>query len=333
MDTGVKGGAAACLMRSISLADPIKTGGSDELGRIMPTRPFAKTGEHLTLLGVGGAHVGRMDDATAQKHIECALENGVRFFDTAYVYQRGRSESLYGKFLTPKYRKNVFIMTKSWARDAAGVEKQVMTSLERMKIEQIDLLLIHSLDSVNDVDNRERDGVFDKMIELKERGVARHLGYSCHTNPKCVLRFMEKTKENDFITACMTVINPVDAAHPDNSFTRDILPKSLERGHSHIAMKTVGGGTLAGGKQPHSPRAPKKFPIPEAISMEENTWFALSLPVTAWVSGTDTTEQLKQNIGIAKAAKALTEDDRAKLVAKVADYYNVPDMETYKTKG
>ena len=333
IETGVKGSLAAGLMQTVACADKISDGGSDALGQIMPTRPFAKTGENLTLLGVGGAHMGRMDDATAQKHIEFALEHGVRFFHTAYVYQKGRSERLYGRFLTPKYREHVFIMTKAWGRDADSVEKQVQESLKRMNIDQVDLLLIHSLDSIEDVDKREKNGVFEKMIELKERGLTRHLGYSCHTHAKCVLHFLEKTKNNDFICAGMTVLNPVDAAHPDNSFVRDALPGSIERGHAHIAMKTMGGGTLGGSKQPHSPRAPKRFPIPKVMSIEENFLFALSLPVVAWVSGTDTTDQLKQNIDIAKSAKRLTDDDREKLVKRAADYYAVADIEAYKTKG
>jgi len=330
---GVQGGLAAGLMQTMSYAAEIAPGGSDKLGPIMPTRPLANTGERLTLLGIGGAHLGRMDDATAQKHIEFALEHGVRFFDTAYIYQRGRSEKLYGRFLSPKYRDHVFIMTKCWAKTPEKFEQQVNESLRRLDTGQVDLLMVHSLESAADVDERVQNGILDKVRDIKRRGLARHIGYTCHTHPSAVLRFLEKIQDDDSFCSCMTVINPLDAGNLNNSFVRDVLPKTTGRGHAHFAMKTMAGGGLAGGKPPWAKETPKRFPIPGVMSVRENFQFVLSLPITAWVSGTENTDELKHNIDLTKDFTPLSEEEKASLVQRIVGYQGVPYIEQYKTEG
>ena len=244
MEVGVKGSIFAGLMQTVGKAAEIKGGETDKWGKIMPTRPLGKTGQQITILGVGGAHLARMKDDQAEKHVDLAIENGVRFFDTAHFYYKGRSERLLGKYLVPKYRDQVFLMTKTLSKTAKDAEKQVHESLQRMKTDHVDMLLVHTFFSPEDVDNREKNGVFDKVLEIKKKGLAKNVGVSCHTDVATSLRFFEKFKKYDFLNTFMTPINPVDAADPDNSFTRDILPKSVELGISHFAMKTMGGGTL-----------------------------------------------------------------------------------------
>ncbi|MDP3939139.1 MAG: aldo/keto reductase, partial [Deltaproteobacteria bacterium] len=87
--------------------------GADRLGPLLPQRLLGSTGAWVTMLGVGGWHLGEISERDAQKTIEAALEGGIRFFDTAEMYQAGLSENRYGKWLVPKYRDLVFLMTKS----------------------------------------------------------------------------------------------------------------------------------------------------------------------------------------------------------------------------
>jgi hypothetical protein len=75
---------------------------ADALGSLLPERILGRTGKKVTMLGLGGWHVGKLPKREAQALIEAALAGGVRFFDTAESYQDGGSESLYGEFLTPK---------------------------------------------------------------------------------------------------------------------------------------------------------------------------------------------------------------------------------------
>ena len=86
---------------------------SDRLGEVLPKRKLGRTGEYVTMLGTGGYHIGWTTERDAQEVIEASLEGGIRFFDTAESYSKGISEERYGKYLTPKYRDLVFLMTKS----------------------------------------------------------------------------------------------------------------------------------------------------------------------------------------------------------------------------
>ena len=89
----------------------------DRLGELLPMRKLGTTGEMVTMLGVGGYHIGWTTEKDAQEVIEYAMESGIRFFDTAHSYGKGISEERYGKFLIPKYREDIFLMTKTLAKD------------------------------------------------------------------------------------------------------------------------------------------------------------------------------------------------------------------------
>ena len=321
---------STALIENLALAAPIATGKSDKLGPLLPMRPLGKTGEQLTIFGLGGAHVGRMDDADAQKQIEYSLEQGVRFFDNAYIYSRGRAEELYGKFLCPKYREHIYVMTKTTGKTAAEVEDQINTSLKRLNTDYVDLLYIHMIADVQDVDTRHNNECFDVARRFQSEGKIRHLGVSCHTNVAAALHFLDITKEDDFICCMQTPINAVDAATPGNSFTRQVLPAVVERGHSHIAMKSLGGGGLLGGKMSYKKDYPEKITIPDRISMEENFHFILSQPITSLVSGTDSFAQLKENLDICKRFKHLSQADKEAIVSKVAGIHTDKVVESYK---
>jgi uncharacterized protein len=128
--------------------------GRDRLGELLPTRPLGRTGQHVTMLGLGGWHIGRMSERDAQATIEAALEGGIRFFDSAESYQDGRSEARLGQFLSPKYRDVVYIMTKTTASDAAAARTHLEGSLRRLKVNRIDLWQMHAVNSPDDVDTR-----------------------------------------------------------------------------------------------------------------------------------------------------------------------------------
>ena len=105
----------------------------DKWGEILPLRTLGKTGEKVTMLGLGGYHIGWTTEKDSQEVIESALEGGVRFFDTAESYDNGGSEARYGKYLVPKYRDQVFIMTKSTAENGALAKEHLEGSLKRLK--------------------------------------------------------------------------------------------------------------------------------------------------------------------------------------------------------
>jgi uncharacterized protein len=333
LETGIKSVLGTSLMSNMALAAKIETGGSDKLGAILPTRPLAKTGEQLTLLGVGGYHVGLVDERSAHNVIEAALEEGVRFFDTAHGYANGRAEERYGYFLCPKYREQVFLMTKSTAKSATSFQEEFDISLKRLKTDYVDLLYIHSLGSLEDVDARQNGGVFDKVRELQAKGLVRHLGFSCHTHMTVAHYFLGKIKDDIFVNCCQTPVNTVDAGSPGNSFTTQVIPRVIDMGLSHIAMKSLAGGALTGRKLASRDVGVERYPIPGDITLEENFHFVLSQPITAWVSGMETPDEVRQNAKIARQFVGLSDQDKSDIVTKVAaqQYDRDTRTEIYKT--
>ena len=298
----------------------------------MPQRPLGKTGEKITIMGPGGAHMSRMEEKDVEPLIDKCIESGIRFFDTASVYGRGLSEELYGKYLTPKYRDEIFLLTKSHATDAATLNEHIHSSLSRMKTDRLDLVLIHMLSDNDDVDTRESGGVYDALRKFQSDGIIRHLGFSCHTSASTALYFLEKIKDDDFICAGLTPVNAVDATDPDNSFTSTVLPELARRGHSSFAMKTMGGGGLLGTStvsRPDGP-VPEVKVIPDHISKEENLHFVLSQPVTAWISGMLNQEHLKENFGLTDSFKKISEKQKKDILQRVTGLYTDKLVEGYK---
>ena len=153
-----------------------KTNFSDKWGDLLPLRKLGRTGVNVTMLGVGGYHIGWTTEKDAQAVIEAAMEGGIRFFDSAESYGPHTSEIRYGKYLTPKYREEVFIMTKSTARDAKTMQEHLDASLKRLNTDYLDLWQVHSVQDPDDVDTRIENGVFDVVIKAKEDGKVKHVG-------------------------------------------------------------------------------------------------------------------------------------------------------------
>ena len=111
---------------------------------------------------------------------------------------------------------------------------------------------------------------------------------------------------------------------------RMLMPEIIKRGHSHFAMKTLGGGGLTGGRMDSRRELPKKVVIPDHLSLEENVNFVLSQPVSTWVSGVDNLEQWKENIALAKSYSEISESEKKEIIKKVAGSYKDKAIETYK---
>lgn len=298
------------------------------MGELLPTRPFGKTGEQVTIYCVGGSHVAKADSETeSQAIIEKSIEMGARFFDNAWSYSRGRAEELFGKYLTPKYREHVFLMTKTKGRTAEQAQKQIDDSLRRMKTDYIDLLHMHEVRSPEDVDARLSAGILEVMLKAQQEGKVRHLGFSGHRHSSAHRRLMEKVAGKDPFVACQLPINPVDAAKPD-SFTKELVPELVKRDYAVLAMKTLAHGRFF---KDNRDRFVTTDPVvPDNLSLEEVFWYVLSQPVTTIVSGTDKLPQVAENIGIIKRFAKLSIDDQKTIVAKVEKFTTTPKLEYYR---
>lgn len=292
---------------------------SDKLGPLLPQRTLGKTGLKITMLSAGGSHIGGTSESEAQAVIEQAIELGIRGFDTAQLYQGGRSEERYGQFLTPKYREHVLIMTKTMAEDAETAQSHLEGSLRRMKTDYIDLWQLHDVRTTDKADKRVGN-VLEVMLKAKAQGKVRHIGFTGHGSWKTHARVLELTKEFE---TCLMPINVADYSY--ESFTTNILPKLLERNMGAMAMKTLGGDGLLGGRRGTGPKV-----IPDRLSVAEALRFVWSLPIATLVSGMGNVAHLKANVETAKTFVTMSEADRKALIDKVADVASTGRMERYK---
>jgi aryl-alcohol dehydrogenase-like predicted oxidoreductase len=305
------------------------TPSSDRLGPLLPQRKLGSTRSSITMLGLGGAHLIRVDDKTAEATIDAAIEGGVRFFDNAEAYGSGDGEIKYGKFLSPKYRDVSFIMTKTAAKDAATAQKHLEGSLQRMKTDYIDLWQIHTLKNERDVDSRIDNGVLDVFLKAKESGKVRHIGLTGHTTPAALLHLLERTKGMDIFASCQMPINICDPSY--NSFIKLVMPELLKRNIAPLAMKTLAGGHFFARHDNRGRVWETDDPIvPGRVSLEDTQNFVWSLPVGTLITGAESPEEIREKIAIAKTFTQLDEAGRNTLVAKVKDLASTGELEYFK---
>jgi aryl-alcohol dehydrogenase-like predicted oxidoreductase len=305
------------------LSPAFSRGESDKLGAILPCRTLGATGEKVTALGLGGHHVGvSKDEKTAQALIEHAIERGVRFFDNAANYQSGMAETFYGKFLTPKFREHVFITTKSSASTAAAARKDLEHSLRRLATGHLDLWLIHSLQSVDDVEKRITNGVIDVFLEAREKKLARYIGFTGHASQQAHCHFIDWCARRGIrMDACQMPVNLFDSHY--DSFLIHVEPKLREHRIGLLAMKTMVFGRVF----EHAAKVPPAILTPENLH-----GFAYSLPVACLVSGCETVQQIDQNTAILENHQPMDEKRRAELISAVKPISG-PQLEYYKRKA
>ncbi|VGO17288.1 General stress protein 69 [Pontiella desulfatans] len=319
------------------LAPPVAKAGasrSDRLGTVLPHRTLGKSGEKVTCLGLGGYHIGwPEDEAVVQATIEKALEVGIRFFDNAESYGKGRSEERYGKYLIPKYRDDIFLMTKTQAKDAATAREHLEGSLKRMNTEVVDLWQIHSLSNPQDADDRLAKGVLDEALKAQAEGKVRHIGFTGHASPYAHVRMTEHQAVRDACISCQFPINPVDAASK-HSFIRHTVPRMLENNIGILAMKTLADGRFFAKKEMNGKvKWTSGNPVvPNALSIEECIHFALSLPVSVLITGAENPEYVEEKAAMVNRFTDLSEQQRLALTNKVATFAEEGEVEYYKNK-
>ena len=306
------GGFTAGILLSTQ-ANARESSGRDRLGKLLPQRILGRTGEAVTMLGVGGSHIGGMSERDAQKTIEIALEGGVRFFDTAESYQSGGSETRYGKLLTPQYRDVIYLMSKSTARTADDARRHLEGSLSRLNTDYLDLWQVHSVNTPQDVSDRIANEVFEVMAEAKESGKVRHIGFSGHYQPEAMLKVME---QSDIFDTCQMPVNLADPNY--SSFIKQVMPKLVEGNIGVLAMKTLANGGFFGGSS-HGRHGDNPKIVPNLVSIAEAINFAWSLPVSVLITGANNPEQMKEKVALANSFVGMNESQRQALIDRVAD--------------
>ena len=307
---------------------------SDKLGDVLPKRRLTRDGEKVTVFCLGGYHLGFTENPKeAERMIERSMELGVRFYDNARRYHGGRSEDYMGRFLTPKYRDKIFLMSKAPAKTAAGVQQQLDETLKALKTDYLDLWQIHALQTPKDVDDRLKDGVLEVFLEAKEKGKTRYIGFTGHRNPQTHLHFLEfLDKRGIKLDTCQMPLNVCDPSF--ESFQKHVLPVLLEKEYGVIAMKTMAGGSMMGGRIDTTPDDIKTKDIPDVVSKTDLTManlhqYVYALPISALCSGCRSVNDIEENVKVLNNLKKLSKGDKQKLVELAKPYAGLI-VENYK---
>ncbi|MBI3666652.1 MAG: aldo/keto reductase [Acidobacteria bacterium] len=150
----------------------------------IPHRRLGKTGLDVTILALGGYHMGLLDDDEAIRLIHRAIDLGINFLDSAWSYHDGHSDELYGMALTEGRRQKIYLMTKANKRDRAGAQQQLEDGLRRMRTDYLDLWQVHEVSTPDEVDRIfGPNGALEVVVKAKKEGKVRHIGFTGHHDP------------------------------------------------------------------------------------------------------------------------------------------------------
>ena len=249
-------------------------------GPNLPTRLLGRTGEQVTLLGLGGEGILRTHGRTAEAVavIHKALDCGVNYCDTAPAY--ASSMDYYGAALGDR-RREVFLASKTHDRTRDGSLRLLDDSLRRLRTDHLDLWQLHDLRSVAVLDRIfAKGGAIEALIQARDEGRVRFLGITGHHDPNVLLEIMQRF---DFDTA-LVALNAADVHRL--SFIRTVLPEAERRGLGVIGMKVYGAGTLV---------------APRGSTPEQAMRYVLSLScVSTVVIGCRTPGEVEENARIAR---------------------------------
>jgi len=281
----------------------------------VPRRPFGRTGVEVSILGVGGYHLGSAkNQEEASTIVSRAVDAGVNFFDNAWEYHDGESEERMGIALAGK-RDKVILMTKvcTHGRDKKVAMQQLEQSLRRLKTDHLDVWQIHEVVYYNDPDKIfAMDGAIEALEQAKKDGKVRWVGFTGHKDPAIHLKMLAHDFPFDTI---QMPLNCFDARF--RSFQQHVLPEANRRGIAVLGMKSLGG---SGELVTHG-----------AITPEEGLRYAMSLPVATTISGMESELFLEQNLAIASRFTPMSETERRALEDRCVAWSADGRFERFKT--
>jgi aryl-alcohol dehydrogenase-like predicted oxidoreductase len=270
----------------------------------IPRRPLGRTGEEVSIVGLGGYHLGIPSEAEAVRIVRTALDQGMNFLDNCWDYHEGRSEERMGKALRGGWRKRAFLMTKLDGRTAQPAREQLDQSLQRLKTDVIDLVQIHEVIRKDDAERCfAAGGAIEALIEARQAGKLRFIGFTGHKDPDIHLHMLEVARKNRFhFDAVQMPLNVLDAHY--RSFEHEVLPLLAREGIAALGMKAMGAGLILQSK---------------AATAEECLRYAMSVPgVSVTITGCDSREVLQQALGLALHFQPMQEGERKALLARTA---------------
>ncbi|MGB5932129.1 MAG: aldo/keto reductase [Anaerolineae bacterium] len=254
----------------------------------MQTRPFGKTGESFPILSFGGQRIVDEHSCTEEEAIavvNTAIDRGIRYFDTAWIYSEGQAETRLGKVVKHR-RSEMWIATKTSDTTRDGARRQLEGSLIRLQTDYVDEWRLHNVWDYARVDAfTGKDGALEAAVQAREEGLVRHISISGHSDPQVLVEALNRFPFDSALIA----LSALD--HFILSFAEEFLPIANARGVATIGMKVLGLGSLT-------------------HDVERSLRYSFGLPISTVIVGMETMVQLEQNLAIAESFTPMTDAER-----------------------
>jgi len=283
----------------------------------IPYRKLGRSGERVSIVGLGGWHLGiQSDEQESIRIIRTALDSGINFLDNCWDYNDGNSEIRMGKALRDGYRQKAFLMTKIDGQTKKAAAAQLDESLRRLQTDHIDLLQFHEVIRMTDPERIfAPGGGMEGVLEAKKAGKVRFIGFTGHKNPAMHLHMLETAATHQFhFDAVQMPLNAMDAHY--ESFGQKVLPVLVKNEIGVLGMKPMGAGILLKSN---------------TVSAVECLRYAMSLPTSVVITGCESLANLQQALDVARNFKPLTTAESAALLAKTEQAAREGQFEGYKT--
>jgi uncharacterized protein len=297
------------------LAGPDVWAAGNENG--IPYRRLGRTGERVSLVGLGGWHLGiQSDEQESVRIIRTAIDSGINFLDNCWDYNDGSSEIRMGKALRDGYRQKAFLMTKIDGQTKKAAAAQLDDSLRRLQTDHLDLLQFHEVIRMTDPERIfAPGGGMEAALEAKKAGKIRYIGFTGHKNPAMHLHMLETAATHQFhFDAVQMPLNAMDAHY--ESFGQKVLPVLVKNEIGVLGMKPMGAGLLLRSK---------------TLSPVECLHFAMNLPTSVVITGCESLANLQQALDAARSFKPLSAAETAALLARTEQAARSGEFEGYKT--
>jgi len=284
----------------------------------MPTRMLGRTGVKVSLIGLGGWHLGfkQIEEELSVRIIRTAIDNGINFMDNCWDYNEGASEERMGKALQDGYRERVFLMTKIDGRTKKEAAKQLDESLKRLQTDHIDLVQHHEILRYEDPHRIfDEQGANAALVEARDAGKISFIGFTGHKDPRIHLHTLEVARENDFqFDTVQMPLNVMDAHY--RSFEKMVLPELVEQNIGVLAMKALANGTILESK---------------TVTAIECLQYAMNLPSSVVITGCESMEDLEQALTAARTFKPMSVEQVQSILDKTAEAASRGKYELFKT--
>src|ERR687886_771002 len=248
----------------------------------MQYRTLGSTGERVSAIGLGGWHLSlkHVDEQLAIRIVRTAIDRGITFMDNSWDYNGGVSEIRMGKALRDGYRDKVFLMTK--------------------------------------IDGRsKKEGANAALIEAREAGKLRYIGFTGHKAPQIHLHMLEVAAQQGFkFDAVQMPLNVMDAHY--RSFGKLVVPELVKQNIGILGMKSMANGILLQSN---------------TVTPIECLHYALNLPTSVVITGIDTMEILDQAFEAVRTFQPMNDEQVRSLLAKTAEAASRGEFEPFKTSS